>query len=53
MHLSIFQAEIYVPLPMIVFGGLSFIAGLLNVVMPETLNTELPDTVLDAVNLGK
>lgn len=46
-------AEIYTPLPMIVFGGLSFVAGLLNVVMPETLNTQLPDTVLDALNLGK
>ncbi|XP_069192617.1 organic cation transporter protein isoform X2 [Procambarus clarkii] len=45
--------EIYIPLPMIVFGVLSFVAGLLNVVMPETLHTILPDSVADALHFRK
>ncbi|XP_042240526.1 organic cation transporter protein-like isoform X2 [Homarus americanus] len=44
---------IYGPLPMIVFGVLSLVAGLLNIVMPETLNTSLPETVADALHLGR
>lgn len=46
-------ALIYGPLPMIVFGGLSFIAGILNMIMPETLKTELPETLEDALHLGR
>ncbi|XP_068231490.1 organic cation transporter protein-like isoform X2 [Palaemon carinicauda] len=45
--------EIYGPLPMIVFGSLSVVAGLLNCIMPETKKTVLPETIADAVNLGR
>ncbi|XP_066942799.1 organic cation transporter protein-like isoform X2 [Macrobrachium rosenbergii] len=45
--------EIYGPLPMIVFGSLSIVAGLLNCIMPETKKTLLPETIADAVNLGR
>lgn len=40
-------------LPLILFGGLSIISGLLGFLLPETLNTTLPDTVEEAENIGK
>ncbi|XP_050718793.1 organic cation transporter protein-like isoform X1 [Eriocheir sinensis] len=44
---------VYSPLPLLVFGGLALVAGLLNLVMPETLKTELPDTIEEALSLGR
>ena len=40
-------------LPLIVFGGLSVIAGLLALILPETSGRVLPETIDDAVNFGK
>ncbi|KAG4079938.1 hypothetical protein HA402_006250 [Bradysia odoriphaga] len=40
-------------LPLILFGSLSIISGLLGLLFPETLNTMLPDTVEEAENIGK
>lgn len=40
-------------LPLILFGGLSIISGVLALLFPETLNTTLPDTVEEAENIGK
>ena len=40
-------------LPLIVFGGLSVIAGLLSLILPETSGKLLPETIDDAVNFGK
>lgn len=48
-----FQVYVYGPLPLLVFGGLALVAGLLNLVMPETLKTELPDTIEEALSLGR
>ncbi|KAG0725414.1 Solute carrier family 22 member 1 [Chionoecetes opilio] len=44
---------VYGPLPLLVFGVLAVVAAALNLVMPETLKTELPDTVEDALRLGR
>ncbi|KAK8399036.1 hypothetical protein O3P69_004252 [Scylla paramamosain] len=44
---------IYGPLPLLVFGGLSLVAATLVLVMPETQKTELPDTMEEALNLGR
>jgi len=39
------QASYYEPLPLLLFGGLSMVAGLLSLLLPETFNRKLPDTV--------
>ncbi|KAG5886494.1 hypothetical protein JTB14_014677 [Gonioctena quinquepunctata] len=41
----------YNPLPMIVFGGLATLAGLLTFKLPETRGTKLPETAKEAKNL--
>lgn len=40
-------------LPLIVFGGLSVLAGLLSLILPETNGRILPETIQDAINFGK
>lgn len=40
-------------LPLITFGVVSIISGLLVMQLPETRNTRLPDTVEEAVQIGK
>ncbi|XP_060656408.1 organic cation transporter protein [Drosophila nasuta] len=42
----------YEPLPMLLFGGTSMLAGLLSLLLPETFHKKLPDTVADAIMLG-
>ncbi|PNF42896.1 Organic cation transporter protein [Cryptotermes secundus] len=46
-------AEIYKSLPFFLFGGMSVASGLLVLLIPETLNQKLPDTVEEAENLGR
>lgn len=40
-------------LPLILFGSMGMIAGVLSLIFPETLGTKLPDTVWDAEKIGK
>lgn len=40
-------------LPLILFGSLSIVSGVLSLLFPETLNTTLPDTIEEAENIGK
>ena len=42
-----------VALPLLIFGGLSVTAGLLVLLLPETSNTVLPDSVEDARKFGR
>lgn len=52
LHLRL-QAQIMPSLPLILFGSMGVIAGLLSLIFPETLGTKLPDTVWEAEKIGK
>ena len=39
--------------PLVVFGVLSIIAGILLFLLPETLNEKLPDTIKEGESFGK
>lgn len=40
-------------LPYLAFGGMSLIASILILKLPETLNQKLPDTLSEAENLDR
>lgn len=48
-----FQTVIYPGLPLILFGCMGLIAGLLSLTFPETLGLKLPDTIFEAERIGK
>ena len=39
--------------PFVTFGGLSVLAALLAMLLPETIDEDLPDTVREAETLGE
>lgn len=44
---------IYNFLPLLLFGVVAFIAGLIASFLPETLGIKLPDTIEEAESIGK
>lgn len=46
-------ADIWKPLPMIIFGCLALVGGVLATLLPETHNKQLPETIEDGENFGK
>ena len=40
-------------IPLTLFGVTMFISGLLTTLLPETLNTQLPETIEDVNNIGR
>ena len=48
-----FQESTSKYLPLTIFGVLSLIAGAATLLLPETMNRELPETLEDGENLGK
>lgn len=40
-------------LPLLLFGVVAFISGVLATMLPETLGIKLPDTIEEAENIGK
>ncbi|KAI8492307.1 hypothetical protein Bbelb_297600 [Branchiostoma belcheri] len=45
--------KLWLPLPFLIFGGLSIIGGVSVVILPETLGAELPETLEEGENFGK
>ncbi|KAK7071333.1 hypothetical protein SK128_003957 [Halocaridina rubra] len=41
------------PLPLLIFGSLAFAAGILSLLLPETLGRRLPETIEDGENFGR
>ena len=46
-------ADYWRPGPLIVYGVLAFSAGTISLLLPETLNKKLPETIEDGENFGK
>lgn len=46
-------ADVWKPFPLIIFGSLSLVCGLLSLFLPETLNKKLPETIEEGENFGK
>ncbi|KAJ8949971.1 hypothetical protein NQ318_002379 [Aromia moschata] len=45
--------HVWTPLPLLIFGSLSFIGGILSLVLPETLNKKLPETMEEGEEFGR
>lgn len=45
--------QIWKPLPLIICGGLAFLGGLLSLMLPETRNKLMPETIEDGEKFGK
>ncbi|XP_061396833.1 organic cation transporter protein-like [Musca vetustissima] len=45
--------QIWRPLPLIICGALAFLGGLLSLMLPETLNKPMPETIEDGERFGK
>lgn len=43
----------YTFLPMVVFGSFALTAGILTFLLPETLGCDLPDTIVEAEQIGR
>ena len=50
--LLLFQGKFYIQAPMIIFGVLSAAAGLLVLLLPETLNRRQPQTIEEAEQMA-
>ncbi|XP_078050934.1 organic cation transporter [Augochlora pura] len=49
IHLS----EIWMPLPFVIFGSCVLTGGVMSLLLPETLNKKLPETIQDGELFGK
>ena len=49
----IYLSQFWKPLPILIFGITVFCGGLLSTFLPETYNTQLPETLADGERLGK
>ncbi|KAG5322016.1 ORCT protein, partial [Acromyrmex heyeri] len=48
-HLS----EVWMPLPLVIFGSCALFGGLMSLLLPETLNKKLPESIQDGELFGK
>ncbi|XP_001944985.1 organic cation transporter protein [Acyrthosiphon pisum] len=46
-------SEIWVNMPLVVYGGLALLVGVWSLVLPETLNRKLPDTIEDLIAMSE
>ncbi|XP_048514305.1 organic cation transporter protein-like isoform X2 [Athalia rosae] len=49
----LYTANIWKSLPVVIFGSLAFIFGLSTILLPETLNKKLPETIQEGEEFGK
>lgn len=47
------QSEIWINMPLVVYGGLALFVGVWSLVLPETLNKKLPDTIEDLMETSE
>jgi hypothetical protein len=47
-----FQGDYWRPLPLLIYGVLALCGGVLSLLLPETLNKKLPDTIEDGELFG-
>ncbi|KAJ8922278.1 hypothetical protein NQ315_004217 [Exocentrus adspersus] len=47
------MTHIWVHLPLLIFGSLAFIGGILSLALPETLNRKLPETMAEGEAFGR
>ena len=47
------QADIWEPLPSLIYGALGTVVGVLVLFLPETLGQKLPATIKEAEELGR
>ena len=50
--INFFQGDHWRPLPLLIYGALALCGGLLSLLLPETLNKKLPDTIEDGELFG-
>lgn len=48
-----FQSEIWIHMPLVVYGILALLIGAWSLVLPETLNKKLPDTIEDLIDASE
>ncbi|XP_033230040.1 organic cation transporter protein-like [Belonocnema kinseyi] len=46
-------ANVWYPLPNVIYGAAALFAGLLSLLLPETLNKKLPESIQDGEQFGK
>lgn len=49
----IYLSQYWQPLPILIFGVTAFLGGFLSTFLPETHNTQLPETLADGERMGK
>lgn len=48
-----FKDTLWMPLPYLIFGSTTVLGGIVTLMLPETLNTCLPDTLMEGENFGR
>jgi OCT family organic cation transporter-like MFS transporter 4/5 len=49
----LFQGAVHAAIPVIIFGLFSLSAGLFSLMLPETLNKKMPESVAEVERSGK
>ncbi|CAG9862203.1 unnamed protein product [Phyllotreta striolata] len=53
INIELFQAHVWQPLPLLIFGSAALIGGVMSLVLPETLNKKLPETMEEGEMFGR
>lgn len=47
------QSEIWINMPLVVYGSLALLVGVWSLVLPETRNKKLPDSIEDFIAMSE